>query len=144
MAIRTFDPKSVIVTIGGVPMSGYADGTFLTVDRDEDAFSKVTGADGVTSRVKSNNRSGTMTLSLTQTSSSNDVLSGFVALDEIANAGVVPILVKDVSGNSLFFSATGWVKKFPSSEFGKEISNRDWVLDLADVDVFVGGNTASN
>jgi len=140
MAVRTYDPKSVVVTIGGVPMSGYADGTFLVVDRDENSFSKVTGADGTTTRVKSNNRSGTMTLTLKQSSPSNDVLSGFATLDELANSGVVPILIKDLSGNSLFFSATGWIQKFPSSEFGKEINNRDWILDLVDVDMFVGSN----
>ena len=39
------------------------------------------------------------------------------------------ILIKDLSGNSIYFSATGWVKKYPSSEFGKDLSNRDWVLD---------------
>lgn len=144
MAIRTYDPKQVIVTIGGVPMSGYADGTFLLIDRDENAFTKVTGADGVTTRVKSNNRSGTMTLTLKQSSASNDVLSGFAALDELANSGVVPILIKDLSGNSIYFSATGWIQKYPASEFGKEINNREWVLDLVDVDVFVGSNAESN
>jgi hypothetical protein len=144
MSVRTYDPKSVVVTIGGVPMSGYADGTFLNVDRDENAFTKVTGADGTSTRVKSNNRSGSMTLTLKQSSPSNDVLSGFASLDELSNTGVVPILIKDLSGNSLFFSATGWVQKFPSSEFGKEINNREWVLDLVDVDMFVGSNAVNN
>jgi hypothetical protein len=125
-------------------MSGYADGTFLNVDRDENAFTKVTGADGTSTRVKSNNRSGSMTLTLKQSSPSNDVLSGFASLDELSNTGVVPILIKDLSGNSLFFSATGWVQKFPSSEFGKEINNREWVLDLVDVDMFVGSNAVNN
>ena len=140
MAVRTYDPKQVVVTIGGVPMSGYADGTFLVVDRDENAFTKVTGADGTSTRVKSNNRSGSMTLTLKQSSPSNDILSGFAALDELSNSGVVPILIKDLSGNSIFFSATGWVQKYPSSEFGKEINNREWILDLVDVDMFVGSN----
>lgn len=140
MALRTYDPAQVIITVGGIPMSGFADGTFLLVDRDENAFTKVTGADGTSTRVKSNNRSGTMTLTLKQSSPSNDILSGFAALDEISNAGVVPVLIKDLSGNSLFFSATGWVQKFPASEFGKEINNREWILDLVDVDMFVGSN----
>ena len=26
MAVRTYDPKQVIITVGGVPMSGFADG----------------------------------------------------------------------------------------------------------------------
>lgn len=144
MAIRTFDPANVVVSIGGVPMSGYADGTFLLVDRDEDAFTKVTGADGFTTRVKSNNRGGSLTLTLKQSSPSNDILSGFANLDELSNSGVVPILVKDLSGTSTYFSATGWIRKYPSSEFGKELNNREWIIDLADVDMFVGSNAQNN
>lgn len=144
MVLRTYDPASVVISVGGVPMSGFADGTFLTVDRDENAFTKVTGADGTSTRVKSNNRSGTMTLTLKQSSPSNDILSGFAALDELSNLGVVPIIIKDLSGNSLFFSATGWVQKYPSTEFAKEISNREWTLDLVDVDMFVGSNAENS
>lgn len=141
MAVRSYDPKNVLVSIGGVPMSGFADGTFLEVSRDENAFTKVTGADGFTSRVKSNNRGGLMTLTLLETSPSNDVLSAYAALDEISGTGIVPVLIKDVSGTSLYFSATGWVQKLPDSTFGKDINNRAWTLDLADVDVFIGGNS---
>ena len=140
MALRTFDPRLVNILIGGVPMQGFADGTFLSIDRDEDAFVKVVGADGTSTRIKSNNRSATLTLTLKQSSPSNDVLSGFAALDELSNTGVVPVLVKDNSGNSIYFSATGWVQKYPLSEFSKEISNREWTLDLVDTDIFVGSN----
>ena len=140
MAVRTYDPKSVVITVGGVPMSGFADGTFLEITRDDAAFTKVVGADGTTTRVKSNNTGGSMTITLKQSSPSNDVLSAFAQADELTNTGVVPILVKDLSGNSIYFSATGWIQKYPDSVFANEINNRAWVLDLADVDMFVGSN----
>ena len=140
MAVRTYDPKSVVITVGGVPMSGFADGTFLEITRDDVAFTKVVGADGTTTRVKSNNTGGSMTITLKQSSPSNDVLSAFAQADELTNTGVVPILVKDLSGNSIYFSATGWIQKYPDSVFANEINNRAWVLDLADVDMFVGSN----
>lgn len=140
MAVRTYDPKAVVITIGGVPMSGFSDGTFLEITRDAQAFTKVVGADGTTTRVKSNNTGGTMTVTLKQSSPSNDVLSAFAQADALSNAGVVPILVKDLSGNSIYFSATGWVQKLPDSVFSAEVSDRSWVFDLADVDIFVGSN----
>ena len=142
MALATFDPAEVVITIGGVPMSGYADGTFALLSRNVDAYSMVTGADGLTTRVKSNNRSGSLTLTLTQTSPSNDVLSGFALLDELSNGGVVPIQVKDLSGTTILFSATGWVRKIADVEYSNVLSNREWILDLADFDMFVGGNPA--
>lgn len=140
MAVSTFDPKDVIVTIGGVPMSGYADGTFLEITADVPQFTKITGADGYVTRVKSNNYGAVMTLTLSQSSPSNDVLSGIFNADKQANAGVVPILIKDISGRTIIFAGTGWIQQFPDSAFGNEINDRAWVFDLANTDLFIGGN----
>lgn len=144
MAVMTFDPKDVVVSIGGVPMSGYADGTFLEITADTQQFTKVVGADGYTTRVKSNNYGAVMTLTLSQSSPSNDVLSGILNLDRLSNRGVVPILVKDLSGTTVFFAGTGWIQQFPDVSYGNEINNRAWVFDLAEVDIFIGGNGESN
>jgi len=140
MALATFDPKSVVISVGGVPMSGFADGTFLEITADNQQFSKVVGADGFTTRVKSNNYGAVMTLTLSQSSPSNDVLSAFLQLDRLSNNGVVPILIKDMSGTTVVFSATGWIQQFPDMAFGSEINNRAWAIDLADIDIFIGGN----
>lgn len=140
MAVRTYSPKEVIIAIGGVPMSGFADGTFLEISADAQQFTKVIGADGYATRVKTNNYAGTLTLTLSQSSPSNDILSGILAADRLANAGVVPILIKDLTGTTIIFSATGWIQQFPDLAYGNEINNRAWVLDLAEMDVFIGGN----
>lgn len=140
MSLATFDPASVVITVGGVPMSGYADGTFALLTRSVDAWSMVTGADGLTTRVKSNDRSGTLTLTLTQTSPSNDVLSRYAIADELSNSGIAEVLIKDLSGTTILFSATGWVQKFPDVEFSNILSNREWILGVSDIDIFVGGN----
>lgn len=140
MAVRTFDPKEVIITIGGIPMSGFADGTFLEVVADVPQFTKVTGADGYVTRVKSNDYGAVMTLTLSQSSPSNDALSAIFNADRQANAGVVPILIKDMSGTSVIFAATGWIQQFPDTAFGNEINDRAWIFDLANADLFIGGN----
>lgn len=138
--LKTYDPKQVILTVGGAVINGFADGTFISVERSNDMFAKVVGADGITSRAKSNDKSGTITITLAQTSSGNDILSGFAARDELANEGVVSISCKDLSGRSRYFSATAWVRKVPNSEFGKEVTDREWAMDCADLEVFVGGH----
>lgn len=140
MPVHTYDPANVIVSIGGTPMSGFADGTFVTVARDEDAFAKVSGADGEVSRAKSNNRSGSLTLTLMQTSMSNDVLSAIALLDEISNTGVVPVLVKEIGTSTILMSGEGQIKKIPDASYGKNVESREWVLDLANVNMFEGGN----
>lgn len=142
MAVRTYDAAQVILTINGVEISGYASDTFISIEREEPSFTKVVGADGTTSRAKSNNRSGTMTITLSQTSPSNDYLSALLAQDELSNSGVVPVILKDISGQSRFFSGTGWVQGMPTVEYAKEISDREWLIDLADMEFNIAGNIA--
>jgi len=140
MAVKTYDPKQVQLIIGLVPISGFADGEFINIERDEDTFTKISGADGEVSRAKSNNKMGELSVILLQTSASNDILSAFMLADELANSGVIPIFIKDSLGLTTLFAAEGWVKKPPAITFDKEIGEREWVFDLANVDIFVGGN----
>jgi hypothetical protein len=139
MPLYTYDPKDLVLTVGGVAISGYADGEFVSVERTNDAFSMVSGADGDVSRAKSNDKTGAITITLAQTSLSNDVLAGFARLDEESNDGVVPVIAKDLNGTSVFFSGSAWVRKVPASAFAKEIQTREWVLDCADLEIHVGG-----
>lgn len=140
MSVKTYDPKQVQLIIGGNQIGGFADGEFINAERDEDAFTKVTGADGETSRAKSNNKAGSLTLTLAGTSSSNDALSAIAIADELDNDGIVEVYIKDTLGTSVLFSAQGWIRKMPAYSADKEITNREWVLDLANVDTFIGGN----
>lgn len=144
MVLKTYDPAQVTVAIAGAIMSGYTDGTFVEITRNDVSWNTVVGADGIVSRAKSNNRSGTLTLTLKQTSPSNDVLSGFLIADELSNRGVFPVLVKDLSGTSIFFSAQAYITQFATATFGKEIQDRTWTITLADVDMLVGSNATTN
>lgn len=142
-SVRTYDPKRVVLTVGGFPIGGYADGTFIQHEYDEDAYSKVSGADGFSSRAKSQNNDSMLTITLAQTSPSNDTLSAIALADKLSNTGVVPVVCKDIGGTTVLFSANGWVRKQANLEFGKEITNREWILDLTDTDLVVGSNVQS-
>jgi hypothetical protein len=143
MTLHTYDPAEVTVGIGGAIMSGYTDGTFVEIARNEATWNSVVGADGIVTRGKTNNRSGTLTLTLKQSSPSNDILSALLVADELTNGSVFPVIVKDLSGNSLYFSAQAYITTFPSSTFSKDITDRSWVIFLADCDMFVGSNATT-
>ena len=143
MPVFTYDPNEAVLSVGGVPLSGFTDGSFIKVSRDEDAYTKAVGADGQVSRAKSANRSGSITITLKQTSVSNDVLSGFAQADEVGNAGLVPVLIKDLLGTTLVSSAGTWIKKMADVDMGKELSDREWVLDCESINLVVGGNSTS-
>ncbi len=139
--IRNYDSKLVAVIFGG-PITGFADGTFVTVEYNEDAFTLQMGADGINNtRSKTNNSSGKVTVTLSQSSPSNAVLSAFHKADKLApfGAGVKPLTVKDISGTSLHFAPTAWIVKAATSEYAKEAGSREWVFETDALDSFVGG-----
>jgi len=140
MGVRTYDFKKYKLIMGGVPIQGFADGTGILLERSEDMFSKVSGADGNVSRAKSNDTSGRLTITLKQTSPSNDYLSAIAELDETSNDGVIPMLLKDFNGTTIATAPAAWCVKKPNTELAKEITNREWAFDLAELLYTVGSN----
>ncbi len=138
--VKTYDPKNVSAIVGGKILSGFMDGTFIEVERNENAFNLKVGVDGESARAKSNNKSGKITMTLLQSSASNDVLSAFAAADELSNSGAVPFFLKDNSGRSVATALTAWVQKLPKMVFAKEIQGWQWVLETDDIEMFLGGN----
>lgn len=140
MALKSFNFAKVAVSVGGRPITGFADGEAITVERNEDAFSLLVGADGEATRAKSNNRSGRITLRLLQTSESNLILNDFAQADEVGDAGLVPVFIKDASGNSIYTAEQAWVVKRPSAAFGAEAGDREWVLETDNLVMREAGN----
>lgn len=140
MAVKTYSPKEISVIVAGTIITGFAEDSFLSIERSSDAFDKVVGADGEVARTASADRSGTITITLLQTSASNDILSALQLADEISLAGKFPVMVKDTLGTSLYLSATAWVQKVSDADYGSSIGEREWVIECADLSALVGGN----
>lgn len=129
MPVKTYDPKKVIVTFGGNIISGYADGTFINVSSPSDTFTKKVGADGEIARGRSNDDTAEVTLTLMATSASNAYLDSIRRIDKATGAGVRALSIQDLSGTTIFFYPEAWIRKMPDTEYGKEVSDRVWVLD---------------
>ena len=140
MSLRTYDPKQVAVIIAGQIISGFADGTFVNVERDEDTWSLQVGADVEATRAKSNNKSGTLTVTLQQGSPSNAVLAALATADELTNTGIFSFLIKDNSGNSLHLAETAYIQKPAGSEYGREAGTREWVIRTDNLTTTPAGN----
>ncbi len=138
--VKTYDPKQVACIFFGKILSGFADGTFVKVTRNEQTFNLKVGVDGEGARAKSNNKSGKIEFTLMQSSSSNDDLSAIAAADELSGEGVGAAVVKDASGTTLCAAATAWIQKPADADFGKEIGQRVWVIESDEIDMFIGGN----
>lgn len=140
LTTKTYDPGLVIVTFGSTIITGYADGTFVKASRNEDAFKTYVGADGTPARSRSRNRSGSIEITLSQTSPSNDALSASVLADELLGTGVSPCSIRDLNGTTLVVAPEAWVRKPADIEEGKEIGPRTWTIDTGRMEMLVGGN----
>lgn len=140
IGVKTYDPKMVVITFGAVPISGYAEGTFVRVNRSGDAFTKSKGAGGDIERVNRNQGDFEVSITLQQTSSSNTELSAILAADQATNAGVFPLTIKDMLGDTLFFAPQAWIRKDPEWEDGDDLNSREWTFDTGIAGNLVGGN----
>lgn len=138
--LTTYSPSDVSLVIGVLTISGYAPDTFIVVSREVENFTKTVGSDGETARRKSANKSGTITITLLQTTSDNATLSGLALIDEITSKGTFPVIIKDNSGKSIASSDDTWVMSYPDMEFANDTGNREWVLESSNINMIFGGN----
>jgi hypothetical protein len=143
--LYSFDPKKLSIIVGPYIMKGFSE-SMVTITKTSDAFTMVVGADGEATRVKSNDGSATITLTLQQGSPSNDELSLIATADQLSNVGVFPLSIKDNLGTTLAAAATCFISKMPDVTFGKTQNDRSWTIMTDNLIMFVGGaaSTTSN
>lgn len=138
--MREYRPADMSVIVNGQIISGFAEGTFITVERDEEAYTYAPSTSGEGTRVKNANKAGKITIVLNQTSPSNQVFSDALKADEQNNQGVFPVLIRDNSGTDVHKSEAAYISKFPSTQYAKENSTREYVIQCENLDMSVGGN----
>lgn len=138
--MKNYSPGEISVIVDGAIISGFADGTFINVARDEESSTFVPSATGGGSRTKNANKAGRFTFTLQQTSESNQVLSDLLKRDEDGENVLVSVLVRDNSGSDLHKAEQCYIVQYPSSDYAKELSNREWVLQAEVLEMNLGGN----
>jgi len=137
---KDYDPLKITVLLGTHIASGFADGTFVTANRSNQTWTVSRGASGESARAKSNDKSGTIEITLMQTSLTNDFLSAQMLLDESSlSSGKFPFTLIDSHGTTVLAATEAWVQQPASVEYGKEMSDRVWTIESGDIDFFVGG-----
>ena len=138
----TYDPTKLVVIVGGVIVSGFIDGDFITAKRDEDLYMKRVGADGHVARARNGNKSGSIEIALLQSSPAVNEIAALVALDNFFYDGdiLIPISILSPGTNAeLVVSTQSWLKTPPEMVFAKEVSDRKFIFDCADLKLSLGG-----
>jgi hypothetical protein len=126
--VGTYDAKKVILTLGGVPISGYADGTFVQSDPNSETWFKHVGADGEVSRALSNDNTHTIQITLKQMSLSNTYLRTVMNADKLTGLGMLPFTFTDMTTGESHFWPEAWVSTDPPTGRAKEETEKQWTI----------------
>ena len=142
MTTRIYDSNEVQISFAGVPVTGYADGQFLSITHTSDAFVSMVGTDGQVARSKSNDNRAEISIDLLQTSPTNAAFSAIHLADKNApgGAGIGAFLCVDLNGTSLYAAGNCWIKRSPDPTFDREPTSRTWLLECDALQDFTGGN----
>lgn len=143
MALKIYDADQVTFSFANQPIdSGFADGEFIRVEQETDAFTDKVGTDGEVSRSKTNDNRATVTLLLMSTSSGNALLSALHRADKLApnGAGVGVLAIKDLQGSTLHLAPRAWITKMPDASYDRESTTREWVFRTDNMDSNIAGN----
>jgi len=136
--VDTYDPKEISVIVAGKVITGFAEDV-VRVARESNQVEDEVGADGDVARRITNDRRGSFTITLLQTSRSNLILSGLARVDELSGDGIFPVIIKDLRGNDLHIGANSWIQKQADSVYRSGIESREWVIRTNNLNTVVGG-----
>ena len=145
MALSTFMPNEVTISMVGDGwshvVSGFAEDSIVTIDRQAETFAMYVGADNTPTRIYNANTALMMTVALAQTSESNDLFSAVYEKDRTTRQGVFTVLVTDNSGRSRYFAEEAYIGVVPNASYGNSMQTREWVIHAPASDVNLGGNS---
>lgn len=147
--LGSYSPEDVIVLIQHEDFShqvtGFVEsGSFLSFERSVDRATLASSVDGNhAARVLRRNKAGTLTISLMQTSESNDVFTRIGILDEESHSNkyLFSILIKDMSGRTVMSASQAFLGNDPAVSFSDGVETRDWTITVARLDKHIGGNS---
>ena len=144
--IPTYAPNdiSVVINYGGAShvISGYMEDTMITFAPNSQRHSMFTSADNKAARVRLGDNSKTLSITLNQTSVSNDVLFAIHQDDVATSEGWFEMFVKDNNGRTFLQSNDCYIVSTPSATFGTTIQPREWSIYIHNPTEYVGGNDA--
>lgn len=153
MAVYHYSPADVSITFAGKSISGFPDsGAFIEINRETPLFSNKRSMDGQVEIVVKKYSTYKVTITLSQSSQSNEYLSylkslqqkrtkrakekGLIGISQLNSlfgnisslVGKMPLIVKNSSGNALFFATDVWIETEPTVSYSDDITERVWRL----------------
>lgn len=139
--VWNLSPSDTNILIAGFHhVTGFPDGTIVNIKKDTSPFTTTRTLDGEVARAYRNDQSFTLSLSIVQSSPSNDILMKLYELDTFTQNAPFPVFVKDNRGSTLFLSVDSWIKDLPAVTIGNGVEIRTWEIQCLNSIINIGGN----
>lgn len=137
--VNTYNPSDVYLILCGYQCSGWQD---ITIERSTPSFKHVKGIRGKHTRIRDVDTSAIITITVIQTSETNDILSDILEQDLESGTGRLEIMLVDKSGNTLVSSIEAYITGYPTKTFSDTVEFLPWVIQCQSTEDFViGGNS---
>jgi phage terminase large subunit GpA-like protein len=132
MTAKSYRADEVSVNIKGRLVEGYGEDEFVSIEMSAPRTSKTTGSDGEVVFSQTADKSGSITITLLQTSAANDYFQEWLDRNE-RGPGLEyrPIVVRDLNGRAKFSAPHCTVEEEPQVVYGRSASMRAWKLGFA-------------
>lgn len=135
--MASYDPEQSISTWAGILIEGAMDGQFFDAEHQEDDVMLHIGAQGFTTFVENANKSGIITITLSQRSPTNTRLSAAFAAKLTG-----PFLMTDLTENITKVSgANARIAKHAPIKRGKEVIGVEWKFLVPKLILIAGGDS---
>lgn len=139
----TLTTKNLHFIFGGHRVRGWMPGVFLNVAFEADAFNMTIAVDGEGAWMRNANQAARFTLTLMQTSQSNDFLSTtFLADRKSTNGILLPLVIKQSNSTNVYAAGKARVIKMADGVWGDTVQGRQWTIATTRLRAFTGGHTA--
>lgn len=138
---KVFNPDEVLLELFGHECEGFAEGTLIEFDDNEDSIKAVVGTTGEVAISRVFNPLGVLTVRLLQTSATNDVLSAQrnLTANGVGISGSGPMALRDMNGRTQI-DGRALVMKPPKIVFAETAKEREWKILVVKTKRVDGGN----
>lgn len=141
-SVATYNPKDVTLTFGGYVISDWDE---VVLEKEEPTFKQYKGIDGRNTRVYNPDKSCKLRVKVLQTGLANAILSEVHRLDIQHKSARLEIMLRDLSGDSLFHTTSAYITKYPDVIYSGAFEWREWEIACDDyTELFVSGNEKPN
>ena len=130
--VKTYDPKKLFISLGSHVVTGYAEGSFISIEPGDDGTTKKVGCDGEVVRSISPDRTTKVKLTLLLSSPTVAWCQQQYIKDIETREGTFPVLIRDLIGGLVYSAEDAWIVKPPVREFDRQAPNREIEIDTAD------------